>query len=95
MEFEYYDQLNYVVGNSNFAKVRKIHLILEKVEHLRIQLIPQEENSITDNFAKSVCIRSLGLRLFNARKKLPCGWIKGGEIILIYSKTKSSQFYIF
>ncbi|XP_012487971.1 uncharacterized protein LOC105801183 [Gossypium raimondii] len=43
-------------GNSNSALVRKIHIILRKMEQWKIQYIPREENLIADSLAKSVHI---------------------------------------
>ncbi|MBA0803591.1 hypothetical protein Gohar_013785 [Gossypium harknessii] len=40
------------LGNSNSALVRKIHLILRKIEQWKIQYIPREENLITNSLAK-------------------------------------------
>ncbi|MBA0668471.1 hypothetical protein Goklo_001378 [Gossypium klotzschianum] len=51
-------------GNSNFALVKRILQVLKMVKQWKIQHIPREENSIADSLAKSICTRSLGLRLF-------------------------------
>ncbi|MBA0688247.1 hypothetical protein Goari_006049, partial [Gossypium aridum] len=51
-------------GNPNSALVRKIHLILRKMEQWKIQYISIEESLIIDSLAKSVHTRRLGLRLF-------------------------------
>ncbi|KAK5833400.1 hypothetical protein PVK06_017225 [Gossypium arboreum] len=51
-------------GSSNSSLVRKIHLILRKIEQWKIQYILREENLIADCLAKSVHTRRLGLRLF-------------------------------
>ncbi|KAK5783798.1 hypothetical protein PVK06_038313 [Gossypium arboreum] len=51
-------------GSLNSALVRKIHLILRKMEQWKIQCIPRKENLIADTLAKSVPTRRLGLRLF-------------------------------
>lgn len=43
--------------NSSSVLVRRIHQILERIEHWRTQHIPREENSVANSLAKSVCTR--------------------------------------
>ncbi|MBA0874014.1 hypothetical protein Goshw_010368, partial [Gossypium schwendimanii] len=51
-------------GNSNSTLLKRLLQVLKMVKQWKIQHIPREENSIADSLAKSICTRSLGLRLF-------------------------------
>ncbi|KAH1067935.1 hypothetical protein J1N35_032922 [Gossypium stocksii] len=51
-------------GSSNSSLVRKIHIILRKMEQWKIQYILKEKNLIVDCLAKFVRNRRLGSRLF-------------------------------